>query len=93
MPLDKKEVFANGNETSLFCSFCTNSDGSVKSVEEIFEGGVQFYLHEIGGDRQKAERFIRKNMNKQPYWKGKSDEILKGEVATDEEFAEVMKKL
>jgi hypothetical protein len=93
MPLEKKENFANGDINSSFCFYCTNSDGSVKSVEEIFEGGVQFFLSQFGDDRKKAERITRKNMNKQPYWKGKDFEILKGEMATDEEFAEMMKKM
>ena len=93
MPLTKKEDFAGGDENSNFCLYCTNEDGSVKSCEEIFEGGVQFFLGQIGGDRKMAEKITRKNMNKQPYWEGKDCEILKGETATDEEFAEVMKKL
>jgi hypothetical protein len=32
-------------------------------------------------------------MNMQPYWQDKNCQILKGEMATDEEFAEAMKKL
>ena len=93
MPLTKKEDFAGGNENSNFCHFCVNTDGSVKSCEEIFEGGVQFFLNQIGSDRKMAERITRRNMNMQPYWQGKDCEVLKGEMATDEEFAEAMKKL
>jgi hypothetical protein len=29
----------------------------------------------------------------QPYWQGKDCEVLQGEMATDEEFAEVIKKM
>jgi hypothetical protein len=93
MPLTKKEDFAGGDENSNFCQFCVNADGSVKSCEEIFEGGVQYFISEIGGDRKTAEKITRKNMKGQPYWQGKDCEILKGEMATDEEFAEVFKKL
>ncbi|KKR40996.1 MAG: hypothetical protein UW46_C0005G0033 [Candidatus Yanofskybacteria bacterium GW2011_GWF1_44_227] len=93
MPLTKKEDFDNGDENSNFCLYCVNTDGSVKSCEEIFEGGVQFFMTQIEGDRQMAEKVTRKNMGELSYWRDKNCEVLKGEMATDEEFAEVMKKL
>jgi len=93
MPLEKKEDFAGGDENAKFCLYCVNADGSVKTCEEIFEGGVQFFLSQIGGDRKMAEKITRKNMSQQPYWHGKDCEVLNGEMATDEEFAEAMKKL
>jgi len=93
MPLTKKEDFAGGDENAKFCLYCVNADGSVKTCEEIFEDGVQFFMSQIGDDRRLAEKVTRKNMKLQPYWQGKDCEILKGEIATDEEFAEVMKKL
>jgi len=93
MPLTKKEDFAGGDENSNFCLYCATADGSVKSCEEIFEGGVQFFISQIGGDRKMAEKITRKNMNGLSYWQGKDYPILKGEMATDEEFAEAMKKL
>lgn len=93
MPLTKKEDFANGDTESKFCLYCVNPDGSVKSCDEIFEGGVQFFMSQLGGDREMAEKITRKNMNSQPYWKDKNCEILKGKEATDEEFSEALKKL
>lgn len=93
MPMTKKEDFSGGNENSDFCLYCVNADGSVKTCEEIFEGGVQFFMGQIGDDRQLAERATRKNMNMQSYWQGKDCAILKGEMATDEEFTEILKKL
>lgn len=93
MPLSKKEDFALGDENSQFCLYCVNPDGSVKSCEEIFEGGVQFFMSKLGSDRKLAEKINRKNMNMQSYWQGKDCAILKGEMATDEEFAEMMKKM
>ena len=93
MPLIKKEDFAGGDESLDFCVHCVGEDGSVKSCEEIFEGGVQFFMSMIGDDREKAERVTRKNMNQQLYWKDKDCAVLKGEMASDEEFAEVLQKL
>jgi hypothetical protein len=93
MPLNSKEDFAGGDESAEFCVHCVNADGRVKSCDEIFEGGVEFFVSQIGGDRSMAEKITRKNMKKQPYWQDKNCEILEGEEATDEEFAEALKKL
>ncbi|MBU4269822.1 AraC family transcriptional regulator [Candidatus Dependentiae bacterium] len=93
MPMNKKEDFALKNETSIFCLYCVNPDGSVKSCEEIFDGGVQFFMSQLGSDRKMAEKVTRKNMNMQSHWQGKDCPILKGEMATDEEFAAILKKL
>jgi hypothetical protein len=93
MPLEKKEDFAQGDEKSEFCVHCVNADGSVKTCEEIFEGGISFFMNTLGSNRLTAEKVVRKNMNRLPYWQGKVCEVLKGDMATDEEFAEVLKKL
>jgi hypothetical protein len=90
MPLEKKEDFALGDENSDFCTYCVNADGGVKSCEEIFEGGVNFFMSKLGGDKVTAEKMVRKNMSQQPYWLGKECECLKGEMATDDEFADTM---
>lgn len=93
MPLEKSDDIALENEISSFCKYCVKEDGSVKSCEEVFNGGVDFFLNTLGGDRNLAEKITRKNMSQLPYWKEKDCEILKGEMATDEEFANAMKKL
>ena len=93
MPMNKKEDFALEDENSKFCLYCVNEDGNVKSCEEIFEGGVQFFMSKLDGDRELAQKLTRKNMNMQSYWQDKECDILKGEIATDEEFSEMLKKL
>ncbi len=93
MPLEKKEDFAGGNENADFCLYCVNDDGSVKTGEEIFEGGVQFFMSQISNDRPMAEKITRKNMSQLPYWQDKDCQVLQGEIATDEEFAEILKRL
>lgn len=93
MPLIKKEDFAGGDENAHFCAFCTDATGTVKSCADVFEGGVQYFMSQVGDDRAKAERIVRKNMSQLPYWQDKECELLKGEMATDEEFAEVLSKL
>ncbi|MDD3285549.1 MAG: zinc ribbon domain-containing protein [Patescibacteria group bacterium] len=93
MPLLKKEDFALGDENSNFCLHCANPDGSLKTCEEIFQGGVEFFLESLGGSREMAEKITRKNMLSLPAWQGKDCEVLKGELASDEEFAAAMSKL
>jgi hypothetical protein len=93
MPLEKKEDFALSDENAKFCTYCVNSDGSVKSGEEIFNGGVQFFLGALGGEKSFAERITRKNMSRLAYWQEHPFESLKGDMATDEEFQAAMGRL
>ena len=76
------------------CIHCSNPDGTIKSCEEVFEGGVQFFMDSIPGtERALAERLTRKNMNNLPYWQKNGTDILQGEEATDEEFQEMMGRM
>lgn len=92
MPLTKKEDFAMGDENSDFCVYCTHPDGTPKSCEEVFEGGVQYFMSTLGGDRGLAEKVTRKNMQSLSYWKDKSCSCLTGDVVSDEEFSKLMKQ-
>lgn len=82
-----------GNENSDFCVYCVNPDGSVKSCEEIFEGGVQYFMTQVEIDRALAEKITRTNMNKLSYWKDKNWKMLEGEIMSDEEFNKILEKL
>ncbi len=93
MPMHQKEDFALGDERADFCLHCVTKEGFVKSCEEIFEGGVQFFMSVLGGQRQLAEKVTRKNMSMLPYWQDNACAILQGEMVSDEEFAEILKKL
>lgn len=93
MPLVDPADFALGNTESEFCCHCVDAIGQVKSGEEIFEGGVRFFMDAIGEDRLSAERITRKNMKMQPYWILHPFPALDGEVASDEEFHETLKRL
>lgn len=69
-------------------------DGAVKSPEDIFEGGVQFFMGSVAdGDRVLAEQLTRKNMSALPYWQAHPFALLEGEQASDEEFGAAMAKL
>lgn len=94
MPLENIEDIGTETSEGIFCKYCINEDKSVKTCEEIFDGGINFFLATLTGlDKSLAERAVRKNMNLLPYWKGKDNECLKGDEATDEEFQKIISKL
>ncbi len=71
-----------------------SKDGVIKSIEEVFGGGVNFFSQTTtGGDRALAERLTRRNMKTLPYWQEHPGPVLDGPTATDEEHADAMAKL
>lgn len=94
MPLEKPEDVAVELEQGPACRFCAKPDGTVYSCKEIFEGGVRFFMKYVpDGSRKTAERVVRKNMKRLPYWRGKKEKCLEGEEATDKEFKKTLDKL
>jgi len=86
--MEKSEDFWNHNTFAKTCVHCTNPDGSIKSCEMIFKDWVQFFVQTLKANHELAERLVRRNMLQLPYRKS-----LNGEIATEEEFADAMKKL
>lgn len=69
-------------------------DGKMKSPEEIFDGGVEFFLGSVAdGDRELAENVTRKNMKSLPYWQAHPFAKLEGPEVSDEVFGQLMAKL
>jgi radical SAM protein with 4Fe4S-binding SPASM domain len=94
MPLANKDDIGAENEKGIFCKHCVDENGNVKSCQEIFNGGMEFFMNTIPNvDKNLAEKVTRKNMNMQSYWRNNNEECLKGEEATDEEFQNVLAKL
>lgn len=93
MPMMDKEDFAQGDENATLCAYCTNADGSAKTCQEVFESGSAYFRDALDSSQEMADRITRKHMRSLPYWQGEEHDCLKGEVATDEEFAQAMKKL
>lgn len=94
MPLnDPKEIGCEVFEGPV-CVHCATPDGKVRGCDEVFEGGVQFFMDAVSGTtRDLAERLTRKNMNKLPYWQKNKGTCLDGDEASDQEFGEMMSKL
>jgi hypothetical protein len=95
MPLEGNHEGDVGLETAEgpVCKFDV-VNGVVKSPEEIFEGGVHFFMGSVAdGNRALAERLTRKNMSMLPHWQANPFILLDGEQSSDEEFGVAMAKL
>ncbi|WP_288183141.1 zinc ribbon domain-containing protein [uncultured Sporomusa sp.] len=94
MPLDNDNVVGLETDKEAFCIHCVNENKEVKSCEEIFEGGVQYFMSlDSAITRNFAEKNVRKNMKQLSYWQDKEYPCLSGEIATDEEFNQILAKL
>lgn len=95
MPLEGEYAGEIGLEMpeGSVCIHCVEN-GELRKPEDIFEGGVQFFLSLTSDDdRALAERITRKNMKSLEYWKAHPFASLEGPEATDEEFAAAMGRL
>ena len=57
-----------GNPENLYCVYCSNPDGSLKSYKEVFEGMVNFMMMSQKIDRKAAESAAKERMAKMPAW-------------------------
>jgi uncharacterized glyoxalase superfamily protein PhnB len=72
MPMSKFEDFGGGNPENLYCVYCSNRDGSLKSYKEVFEGMVNFMMASQKMDRRTAESAAKERMSAMPAWSGKA---------------------
>jgi hypothetical protein len=94
MPLHDPELVGAQTDDGPACVYCTSEDGKLLSCEEVFEGGVEFFLEAIPDiDEELAERLVRRNMKSLAYWQTHPDECLEGPSSSDDEFAEAMSML
>jgi uncharacterized glyoxalase superfamily protein PhnB len=70
MPMTKADDFGGGNPENLYCVYCSNQDGSLKSREEVFEGMVNLMMTSQKMDRETAESAVKERMSKMPAWSG-----------------------
>ena len=72
MPMTRLEDFGGGNPENLYCVYCSNPDGSLKSHKEVFEGMVNFMMTSQKMDRRIAESAGKERMAKMPAWSGRA---------------------
>ena len=94
MPLDDPSQIGGKITDGAVCVHCSTPDGNVKSCEEVFEGGVQFFMGAVPNtDRALAEKLTRKNMKNLPHWQKNGCSCLDGEEASEEEFGQALRAL
>ena len=94
MPLTKPEEIGGHHPQGDICTYCVDEQGQLKSGAEIFQGGVQFFLHSLPTvSPDLAERVVRRNMQSLDYWQQNPIPELDGPVATDEEFLTIIESL
>ncbi len=69
MPMKTAEEHGGGDINNLYCRYCTDAEGKLKSREEVREGMIQFYVKSQGKPREEAEKFVDEQMRKMPAWK------------------------
>ena len=72
MPMTKLEDFGGVNPENLYCVYCSNPDGSLKSHKEVFQGMVNFMMTSQKIDRETAESAAKERMSRMPAWSGKA---------------------
>jgi uncharacterized glyoxalase superfamily protein PhnB len=68
MPMLKPEDHGAGKPSSLYCVHCFNSDGSLKTYEEVCQGMTAFMIMSQKMDRATAKRSAKEYMAKMPAW-------------------------
>jgi len=69
MPMKKTEEHGGGDINNIYCVYCTDKTGKLKSRQEVKEGMIQFYMSQMGKTKKEAEEFVDKQMKKFPAWK------------------------
>jgi len=72
MPMTKPGDFGGGNPENLYCVYCSEPDGSLKSRKEVLEGMVNFMMTSQKMDRKTAENAVKERMSRMPAWSGKA---------------------
>ena len=70
MPMTNPEDFGGGDPDNIYCVYCSNTNGSLKSYNEVFEGMVNFMMTSQKMDRNDAESAAKEHMSKMPAWGG-----------------------
>lgn len=71
MPMTRPDDFGGGNPENLYCVYCSNPDGSLKSREQVFQGMVNFMMTSQKMDRETAESAVKERMARMPAWSGR----------------------
>jgi len=68
MPMTKPEEFGGGNAANVYCVYCSNPDGSLKSYDEVLQGMATFMVTSQNMDQETAGKAAKEYMAKMPAW-------------------------
>lgn len=71
MPMKKGEDFGGGKMDNAYCVHCCDSEGKLKSYDEVLEGMTRFAVKMMGVSEEEALKTARENMAKMPAWEGR----------------------
>jgi hypothetical protein len=72
MPMHEPSDFGGFNPDNLYCRYCTDADGHLKSYEEVLQGFMQFTIKTQGIDPEQARLACTEHMALMPAWKDRS---------------------
>jgi len=68
MPIRSESEAAAGDINKPYCHRCANSDGTMKSYDEVQTGMTQFIVKSQGLDKAAATDIASELMSKMPAW-------------------------
>jgi hypothetical protein len=69
MALEKAADFAQGDTSSQYCAYCTDTKGKLLPYQEIFSTNVKYYKDSQGISDAAAEKFTKEFLATMPAWK------------------------
>lgn len=69
MPMKTAKQHGGGNEKNVYCIYCTDTKGKLKSRAAVKEGMVVFFMKAKKMDKKAATRFVNAYMRRMPAWK------------------------
>jgi hypothetical protein len=68
MPMRKPEEFGGGKTDNRYCVYCCDSDGNLKSYDDMVKGMTQFMMKTQGISEEQAEIATKEHLAKMPAW-------------------------
>jgi hypothetical protein len=69
MPLEKKEDFALGDPSAVYCQYCTDAQGKLLPYEQILKNNADYLKESQGLTDQAALTMAKGLLLEQPAWK------------------------
>ena len=71
MPMKTDNMHGGGNPKNVYCIYCTDNKGKLKSRAAVKAGMIAFFMKSKKMDKKAATKFVNAYMKKMPAWKPK----------------------